>query len=129
MFKSCSHASKSLIKFGFDASVKTDNTVSENSNIIGVGSISFLCHSFFISFFTRNSKLFLKTMLVFWKSIYNYFWLFWLYVSTLMNYGIITSNRGPFFNCRTDCFKYFFFQILYLNGRNLRLKYKTRSLL
>ena len=109
MFKSCSHASKSLIKFGFDASVKTDNTVSENSNIIGVGSISFLCQSFFISFFTRNSKLFLKTMLVFWKSIYNYFWLFWLYVSTLMNYGIITSNRGPFFNCRSDCFKYFFF--------------------
>ena len=39
------------------------------------------------------------------------------------------KKQRPFLNCRTDCFKYSFFQILYLYGRNLRLKYKTRSLL
>ena len=39
------------------------------------------------------------------------------------------KKQRPFFNCRTDCSRYSFFQILYLNGRKLRLKYKTRSLL
>ena len=38
------------------------------------------------------------------------------------------KKQRPFFNCRTDCFKHSFFPI-YLNGRNLHQKYKTRSLL
>ena len=38
------------------------------------------------------------------------------------------KKQRPFLSCRTDCFN-FFFQILYLNGRNLCQKYKTRSLL
>ena len=39
------------------------------------------------------------------------------------------KKQKPFFNCRTDYFRYSFFQIFCLNGRNFRQKYKTRSLL
>ena len=45
--------------------------ISENSNIIGVGSISLSCGSFFIRFFTCNISFFLEVMLVFWKSVYD----------------------------------------------------------
>ena len=94
MFKSCLSGSQSFIKFGFDTSVETDNTIYEISNIIGAGSIYFLCDHFFIRFFTRNSTFFLKDVLAFWKSICNYFWWFWLLVSRMMIYGINTNYRG-----------------------------------
>ena len=48
MFKSCPSGSQSFVQFGFDIFAEIDNTISENSNIIGVGSICFLCGGFFI---------------------------------------------------------------------------------
>ena len=59
-----------------------------------MGSISFLCDSFFIRFFTGNSTFCLKRVLIFWKSMCNYLWLFWLLVSRIVIYGIITNYRG-----------------------------------
>ena len=51
--------SQSFIKFRFDTFVEIDNTISENSNIIGVSS-----DSFFMRFFTQYSTFFLKGILV-----------------------------------------------------------------
>ena len=58
----------------FDTSVETDNTISENRNIIGVGSISLLRDGFFIHLFTQNSTFFLKGVLVLYNinNIYIY---------------------------------------------------------
>ena len=47
MFKSCPSGSQRFVKFGFDIFAEIDNTISENSNIIGVGSICFFCDGVF----------------------------------------------------------------------------------
>ena len=69
--------------------VKPDNTISQNSNNIGVGSISFFGDSFFIHFFTQNNMFFSEKDVGFLKIC-----LLLLLVSTMTIYGITTNYRG-----------------------------------
>lgn len=60
--------------------------VSENSNAVGVGSISLPCGSFFICF----CNFFLKVMLVFWKSVCDYSCFF---CCSYLEYGFVVSRQ------------------------------------